>query len=1051
LTVRLDTANLLGRSYKSMSAGVGWRILDAYFKDTRYPRARFALDGYDEFILQGVARLIMDMNPFSVSLTGSNEKVDLFIGGRRGDSFQLVHPKLDTGHDMLPNHARLYDLSYSATLVATVAVADGAEDTILEGVVLGEIPIMLHSCVCRLHGLSDDRLVALGECPYDEGGYFIVDGKEKFLPAEERAVKDRPWATRTPADPVHDWRCRLNTLEVSRVRKTGELRALGLPLFILFRLVGLETDSSIMQAIRTDAVQQDTLDDGVRPSVLQASSIGYTFAAAFKYAARVLGIRKADVVRLVRLNLPVADKPGYLASVTAELLRAIHGTDPVTDEGSLVNKRVDTSGVRFGRMLCDHYAALRDSVKSGSHGTVADLLTSDSITEGMRRGLKHELPRHTMHGAMSCLSMVETTAPSLHGSHWGVICPVEARLGISKQFALLARATTELCKDSVVAALIDLGTVPGATIGTPVSLNGTLVGTVTHPRAFTIAVRTLRRNGYLHGDLSIAWRPGSAQVEVACDAGRLTRPLLIAGAEVPTNGSWAELLPTVRGNTYVRAPIELGHGAPIEYVDCAEAGDTYVAMSPEAVTEHHTHCEIHPSTIMSPLPLLTPFLHHNLAEHNSAACEHVRSCASLYSTSFNSRADACSHLMDACERPMVETRYGSYFGTDTLAYGCNAIVAIAALSGYNTGAAILMNASSVERGLCHTTHFRTLVFDEGEDGHFCNPVGRLAELQKGVAYDSLNADGLPVIGARVEPWVAIVGRIVGGRGFPEQDASFVADGALRGVVDRVLVYPHPSGQGRRIKVRVRQERTPSVGDAFAARHGRRTVVAQLVRQEDMPFLADGTVPDIVVNPSHVTVAGLMEAMGAKAGCYDGAFVDATPLTGEDRHQEFGLRLEAVGKDRHGAEIMYNPARGDQMSDPISMCPTYCMRLYEMAVDKLMATLVGRVDLTGQPVRGARIGEPERDTLLASGSASFLKESMTERSDGTVSAFVDGDLQARHAEFGTVPLPHDVHSPETAVHKVPRALTVLQQELACTGVRMAVRRQGRDPQYGDSAE
>jgi DNA-directed RNA polymerase II subunit RPB2 len=380
---------------------------------------------------------------------------------------------------------------------------------------------------------------------------------------------------------------------------------------------------------------------------------------------------------------------------------------------------------------------------------------------------------------------------------------------------------------------------------------------------------------------------------------------------------------------------------------------------------------------------------------------------------------------------------------------------VAAFSGWNQKAAVIMNASSVERGFCQSTCFRTLVFDEGCNGHFCNPPGRLVHLRNDASYDLLAIDGMPVVGTRLDPGVAVLGRVVQLRtpmGVFEQDASYIADATMAGVVDRVSIYTNPSGPGRRVKVRVRQNREPVVGDAFATRLGQKVVVARMVRQEDMPFLADGTVPDVLINPSQMTVAGLLEALGAKAACCDGAFADATSLTGERVEVTFGHRLETAGQDAHGAEVVYDPVRGDQLPHAITMCPVYCMRLNDMVVDRLVATRVGETGLINrQPVIGARIGELESDALLAVGAASFLKESMVERSDGMVASYVEGECMARHAEFGTVCLPHDVHLPATAVHKVPRALTVLQQELACMSVRMAVMRHGDDPQYGDSAE
>jgi DNA-directed RNA polymerase II subunit RPB2 len=1142
-----------------MSNSVGWQILDAYFEETRYPRARIALEGYDHFVKAGLKSLIADLNPFTMTKPESRERLDMYVGGRDGTAFSLVHPKLGTGQAMLPNQARLHDSSYNASLVAdiTIAHADGQDkgERVVQGVVLGEVPIMLHSHACQLRGLDEDQLLKLGECPFDEGGYFIVDGKEKVVVANEIAVTNRAVVTYTTSDATYEWRCRVRTmrgegdfprtLEIVRVRGSGELKVLGrisnnlnsastftLPLFVLFRLLGMETDMCIMDAIRSNgghAIHPDVLAASMRPSVLDASTVGYTYAAAMNHAMNAFKahrpLLKAEVTRVMKndvlQNVSAGEKGGYLAALVADMLRVVHGIDPPTDRDSSLNKRVDTGGVKFADLFRDYYTSFRReamglmdreyNMKRGEGVPVAELITKRNmsrilkasvITDGMRRGLKgswgamdeaqtgivHDVPRYTMHGAMSYLSRIASQMTEvarsqrephhIHGTHWGVVCPIESPdnkdIGLTKHFAVMAHVTVRgLSAESVKRALLDLGATSSAcAAGVPVWLNGTPVGRAADPLTFTTEFRKLRRNGHLHRDVSVAWRPGSRRIEVACDAGRMSRPVLVMreGGASPLDGDtigWSRLLPPqdvlAGGETYVpQDPGEtLGLGAPIEYLDCAETDDTYIAMTLDTAGPLHTHCEIHPSTILSPVALLTPFSQHNPAVRNLFSCKQARACASLFATSFNSRADNSVHLLHASQRPMVSTRYATYFGVDTLAYGFNALVAIATFSGYNQEDSIIMNITSLQRGMFNSTHYHTIVFDEeGTDGvteYICNPTERPVALREDVSYAHLDGAGLPLVGTLVEPGVVIVGKVTivrgAGQTSSEVDSSLVADLTMHGVIDRVLTFPHPSGRGRRVKVRMREEREPVVGDKFSSRHGQKGIVGRLVRQEDMPFLADGTVPDLIINPhalpSRMTIAHLIEAIGAKAVCWDGVFTDATPMTGEDTFQKFGSRLEGARSHRVGDEIMYDPASGRLLPRPINFCPTYYLRLKQMVADKVAATRVGRrTNITGQPAQGRalggglRIGEMERDSIVANGMMSFLKESMIERSDGMAESanFIAGEHQAVHGEFGTLPLPTDVYTPETTVYKVPQALTVLQKELASMGICMALQQE-----------
>lgn len=1038
---------------------IGWQILDAYFAETRYPRTHIALEGYDHFIRSGLGRLIRDLNPFST------EGLEIYIGGRNGMAFELVHP------EVTPNHARLYDCNYNASLVASVLVVFyGGEETLVEGVALGDVPIMLHSCICRLRGLDAASLSGVGECPYDEGGYFIVDGKEKALVAQERGVTNRALVTHTPDDATYEWRSRVRTLEIGCVRETGQLTVLGrvsssestfaLPLFTLFRLLGMETDFGIMAAIRRnggDAIHTDVLDACMRPSVVAASPAGYTYAAAMDHAMQTMHdlrpLLRAEVAHIVKNdilhNVPADEKPEYMAAVVADMLRVMHNIDPPTDRDSAVNKRVVTSGARFADLFRDQYntfradtIALMESGACDDRVAVCRALQTRALTDGIRRGLQgaSAVPRCTMHGAMSHLSMTSTARAAPHGSHWGVVCPID------DHFAVMTHVTAPgVPFADVQRALHELGAAPCAT-GTPVWLNGTPVGRAPDPLALTTKFREMRRNGHMHRDVSIAWRPGSKRVEVACDAGRLARPVLVLhkGGVVLEGGvqGWAPLLP--------------GHdspsGAPIEYLDCAEAEDSFIAMSLDAAQSRHTHCEIHPSTILSPVSLLTPFSHHNMAARNMAACSQMRTCASLFATSFNSRTDPSVHLLHAGQRPAVSTRYASYCGADTLAYGFNALVAVMAFDGYNQGGSIIMNVASLQRGLFNTTHYQTLVLDEETDGQFiCNPARRQVTLRDGVTYALLDRDGLPVVGSLVEPGVVIVGRVTHGIGRQETDSSLVAGPEVRGVVDRILAYPHPRGSGRRVKVRLREERVPTIGDMFSSRHGQEGAVAHLARQEDMPFLPDGTVPDLIINPQALPsqVAHLMEAIGAKAACLDGEFADATPLTGEDNFLKIGLRLAGAGAHSAGSEVMYSPASGRQLPSPINFCPTYYLRLNQMVVNRVVATRVARrSNITGQPApeRTQCIGESECESIVANGMSAFLKESMLERSDVMAGPahFIAGQHEAVDAQFGTLPLPLDAYAPETEVYNVPQALTVLQKELASMGIAMALQGRSRHP-------
>jgi hypothetical protein len=170
---------------------------------------------------------------------------------------------------------------------------------------------------------------------------------------------------------------------------------------------------------------------------------------------------------------------------------------------------------------------------------------------------------------------------------------------------------------------------------------------------------------------------------------------------------------------------------------------------------------------------------------------------------------------------------------------------------------------------------------------------------------------------------------------------------------------------------------------------------------------DGIVPDMIVNPhsipSRMTIAQLLEQIFGKLGAESGALVNATTFMNEGSpHEAVGDALEEIGLERYGNQILYDGMSGKMIEAAIFIGPVYNMRLKHMTEDKWNARGAGRKEQrTHQPTggRGAqgglKIGEMERDAIVAHGAASFTRESMMERSDKTEFIVCNG--------CGTVPI------------------------------------------------
>jgi DNA-directed RNA polymerase subunit beta len=203
----------------------------------------------------------------------------------------------------------------------------------------------------------------------------------------------------------------------------------------------------------------------------------------------------------------------------------------------------------------------------------------------------------------------------------------------------------------------------------------------------------------------------------------------------------------------------------------------------------------------------------------------------------------------------------------------------------------------------------------------------------------------------------------------------------------------PAGIVQLAKVYIAKKRKLKVGDKMAGRHGNKGIVARIVRDEDMPFLEDGTPMDIVLNPlgvpSRMNIGQIFETVLAWAGQKMGKKF-ATPIFDGASLEEVSAELELAGVPAYGRTYLYDGLSGNRFDQPVTVGVAYMLKLGHLVDDKMHARSIGPYSLiTQQPLGGKaqfggqRFGEMEVWALEAFGASHVLQEILTVKSDDVI--------------------------------------------------------------------
>jgi DNA-directed RNA polymerase II subunit RPB2 len=486
-----------------------WKVIYNYFDNNKFYLTKHHQDSYNDFILNKIPQTIKQYNPqilykdLNKETKKYNYEIHIYYGGKNGDKVYISKPITyeDKNGEIIkrqlyPNEARLRNLTYATNIFCDIEVeyiirTGSKEETInktYEKIAIGKIPIMLQSKICALHNLEFDTRRHAGECPYDQGGYFIIDGQEKVIVSHERKVENKLYIVKS-GDDLYSYSASIKSVPeetfkyarttVVNINAKTEVITVRLPMLnkqvpivLLFRALGIESDKDILKYIlyELDSKKSSILMEKLRPSIENNGQI-YSKEMALKYlsvytsgktVAHFIDILSTDLFPHISDNY--TDKAFYLGHVINKLLHVSLGLEKETDRDSFMYKRVDLSGFLLASLFRENFKQFQRDAKIAidseyrfntsqyQNADYSDIINpanmrkifnqkviEDSFMKAFKigkilnkKGLIQSLNRLSSVGSISQLRRINTISDmimigqrKLHSTQYGIICPVE--------------------------------------------------------------------------------------------------------------------------------------------------------------------------------------------------------------------------------------------------------------------------------------------------------------------------------------------------------------------------------------------------------------------------------------------------------------------------------------------------------------------------------------------------------------------------------------------------------------------------------------------------
>ena len=1024
-------------------------LVNKYFEENNFVQSN--IESYNSFIDWRLQNLIDETGPATPAVIPPEAEEVKFKFGKITVEKPSIIEADGAKRRILPVEARMRNLTYTAPVYLEVSlIIDGKERERAE-VQIAEIPVMLKSKLCYLHGHTRQELIESGEDPYDSGGYFIINGTERTLSLLEDLSSNNIFVTKEKTGPVTHSAKLFSASKVYKIPHTLERTKDGLfmlsfaglkrvPAIVVLKALGMTKDADIPKLINLEGADED-----IYINIYDFLEIK-TETAAQEHIAKMSSMVLTPEQKMQRITYLLDNflfphigskeedrkkKAYFLGRMIKKLLLLKLGKIKKDDKDHYKNKRVRLSGdlledlfrANLKILINDILYIFQRGVRRGKVLSINSIVRTKLLTQriksamatgnwtGNRQGVSQRLERDNSLSTLSHLqrvaSLLEASRESfeareLHATHWGRLCPLESpegkNIGLRKNLALLASITSEIKQEKIDETMnifeeFGLKSVETEEKLSDVFLNGALVGGITDAAKFVEDIISARRENKVSKLLNICYNEKEDSIFSNIDKNRVRRPLIIVKEGKPLLSE--EHIEKLKNSELKWSDLE--KEGLIEYLDALEEESALVALYEEDLTDEHTHLEVNPIALFGICTSLVPYANFNQSSRLNRGQKTQKQAMGCYALNFLNRMDTAINMLHYPQKPLVKSFTHKIF-SEELSAGQNMIIAILNYEGYNMQDAVVINRASLDRGLGRSTYYRPYVTEKlrypgGVVDEILTPDKDVQGYTVERDYRFLGEDGIIHPEADVFGGDVMIGKTSPPRFLGKLEAFSTAanvrkDASIRvrygehGVVNKVVLTESKDGSTL-VKVDLRNNRLPEIGDKFSNRHGQKGVIGNIVSPENMPFTANGVVPDIIFSPNglpkRMTVSHLIEALGGKVGALAGRSIDGTSFQSEST-DELREELLKLGFREDGTETLYDGRTGKEYPARIFIGDMYYLRLKHQVADKIQARARGPVTLlTRQPTEGKakegglRLGEMEKDCFVAHGTSLLMKE------------------------------------------------------------------------------